>query len=191
MSIGTQRKLGQADHGRLVSAQAFADAEFDERWRYERDDGRLVVMAPEGYEHQVTAEPWRDRLVAYKIARPNVVRHVFSHPWVRPDPKNDRIGGSGVFLTTSILTPNEQPIPDIVFEIVSPGKAPRERDDVKERSEYEAIGIREYVIIDRFDLQVVAFSLTPTGYSERILTTTDAYTSPLLPGFALPLSQVL
>ena len=65
--------LGPDDHGRVTSADEFAEAEFRGPWKYERVDGRLVVMASDGYRHQATSEPWRDHLVDYKRNRPDLV----------------------------------------------------------------------------------------------------------------------
>jgi Uma2 family endonuclease len=43
--------LGPDDNGRLVSDDEFAAADFAEPWKYERVEGRLVVMYPNGPEH--------------------------------------------------------------------------------------------------------------------------------------------
>ncbi len=193
MSIGTRLRLGKADHGRVVSADEFADAEFDEPYKYEREGGRLVVMAADGYGHQSTAEPWRDALVYYKRDHPGVIRNVFTGPWVRPDASKDRIGDIGVYLAAS-PAPNEtnpkvQPVPDLMFEVVSPGRVSRERDYVKKRAEYQALGVKEYVIVDRFDRRATVLTLGPDGYNERILTEADIYASPLLPGLAIPIGE--
>ena len=61
-------RLGKRDDGRLVSSEEFAEADFDEPWRYEREDGRLVVMAPSGEGHLVATVPWRDQLIFYQHA---------------------------------------------------------------------------------------------------------------------------
>src|SRR4051812_30545037 len=127
----TRVRLGRVDHGREVSAEEFAVADFEEPYSYEREAGRLVVLSPEGYGHQSASEPWRDALVLYKAHHPEVVRHVFSGAWIRPDGDRDRIGDLGVYLVaTPRPAPGEEPIPDLEFEIVSPGRADRARDYV-------------------------------------------------------------
>ena len=188
----TARALGPADHGDAVSAEEFAAAEFLEPWTYEREAGRLVVVAPEGYDHQITAEPWRDALVFYKRDHPAIVRHVFSGSWLRAPGGVERVGDLGVYLANSPLTatPSGEPIPDLVFEIVSPGRASRERDYVVKRAEYHRLGVREYVIIDRFDRVVVVLTHQPEGYAERVLRVGDIYTTPLLPGLGVALAEV-
>ena len=77
-----------------------------------------------------------------------------------------------------------------MFEIVSPAATSRDRDYVKKRSEYERLGVKEYVIVDRFKKQVTVLTLTPGGYQEQVLTPADTYTSPLLPGLAIALAEV-
>ena len=184
--------LGPDDHGRAVSAEEFAAAEFVEPWGYEREGGRLVVMPPDGHGHQAATEPWRDHLVWYKRERPDLVRHVFSKPWIRVDEEKDRIGDIGVYLAPPRpVAPGAEPLPDLLFEIVSPGKISRERDFVTKRSLYHRLGVREYVIVDRFDRRVTVLTWAPGGYDERILSPADTYTTPLLPGLVIPLAEVL
>ena len=81
-------------------------------------------------------------------------------------------------------------VPELMFEVVSPDKVSRERDYVRKRAEYHRFGVREYVIIDRFQRIVTVLSYAPNGYEERILTVDDTYESPLLPGFSIHLSEV-
>jgi len=187
-----QLRFGQRDDGRPTSADEFAAAEFDEPWTYERVDGRLVVMSPEGTGHVLQSEPWRDRLGAYRLSRPKIVRSVVSQAWIRIDEDNTRIADIGVYLGGPLSNLNiPEQVPDLVFEIVSPGKASRRRDYVEKRAQYEKIGVREYVIIDRFDGKVTVLTLGEAGYSEAVLTPTDVYRSPLLPGFEVQLAEVL
>ena len=74
-------QFGPEDDGRLVSAREFATAHHAEPWRYERHGGRLQVMSPDSWEHASVSEPWRDRLGAYALARPDLVRRVISQAW--------------------------------------------------------------------------------------------------------------
>ena len=183
--------LGPEDEGKFVSAADFAQAEFVAPWKYEREEGRLVVMPPDGYEHQTTAEPWRNVLGAYALLHPEIVRHVFSAPWVRDEDEYDFIGDIGVYLVTiDPAPPIPERAPDIMFEIVSPGRVSRERDYVKKRERYHAIGIREYVIVNRFAKTVLVLTRRDDRYAERLLTEDDVYSSPLLPGFELALHDL-
>ncbi len=158
-------QLGRKDDGRFVTSEEFAEAEFDEPWTYEREDGRLIVLAPSGEDHVDVTEPWRDRLGAYRLAHPEIVQKVVSEAWIRVDDGTDRIGDIGVYLVTEGAVPKiPDRVPDMMFEIVSPDKVSRDRDYVRKRADYHRLGVREYVIIDRFRRNVTVLTFAPEGY---------------------------
>jgi Uma2 family endonuclease len=193
--MSTQRPilmLGPDDHGRIVSDEEFAEADYIEPWKYEREDGRLVVMPPDGPGHDRGSEPIRDYLGAYRLAHIDIVEEVVSEAWVRVPDGTDRIGDIGVFLVgprSSIERPDR--VPELMFEVVSPDRESRERDYVKKRKEYRRLDVLEYVIIDRLRHRVTIFTKAPRGYRKRVLRTRDVYTTTLLPGLAIPLMMVL
>jgi Uma2 family endonuclease len=184
-------ELGPDDDGRALSAVEFADAEFQEPWRYERVNGSLVVMAPDGRDHVGATSPWLRRLFRYWDNHPEIVDLITPNAWIRVDDGTDRIGDIGVYLAGD-PGPRTIPdqVPDLMFEVVSPGRASRDRDYLVKRGEYERLGVKEYVVVDRFTRRVTVFSLEPDGYVERTLTEGDTYTSPLLPGFEVVLAEV-
>ena len=186
-----QIELGPLDAGRSVSSAEFALAFFEEPYQYERVAGRLEVMSPDGWEHVETSEPWRDYLGAYRLAHPEIVRRVTSQAWVRIDADNDRIGDIGVYLMRDPL-PARTPdlVPDLIFEFVSPSRADRRRDYIEKRADYQRVGVREYIIVDRFDRQVTVLTLQDGRYAERVIQADGTYESPLLPGFAVPLAGI-
>jgi Uma2 family endonuclease len=191
----SQRKarlaLGSDDAGRRLTAEEFADADYDEPWKYEREDGRLAVMAPDGKDHVVTSSPWLERLIVYRLNHPGVVERVVPNAWVRVDDGTDRIGDIGVYLVhdpPALEIPDQAP--ELMFEVVSPGTEARKRDYVKKRADYHRLGIREYVVVDRMWKQVTVFTHAPEGYRERVLTPADTYATPLLPGLEIPLNEV-
>jgi Uma2 family endonuclease len=190
----TTLELGRADHGRSLSADEFAEAFYIEPWKYERVDGKLVVMYPDSEAHDDQTEPWLERLVLYKVARPEVVQKVVPEAWVLISGLTDRIGDIGVFLwPIDGSTPPARParVPELMFEVVSKSRTDRRRDYVEKRAEYHAIGVREYVIIDQFEQKVTVLTFEPAGYAEHVLTRLDAYETPLLPGLRVPISEVL
>ena len=88
--------------------------------------------------------------------------------------------------------PNPQTdVPAIVVEFVSKRKRDRVRDYEEKRREYLAIGVSEYWIIDRFERTMTVFKNTPDGLSEVVVKAEETYRTPLLPGFELPLAQLL
>lgn len=187
-----QLHLGELDDGRPTTPEEFASASYDEPWIYERVNGRLVVMSPEGTRHVIQSEPWHKRLHVYSFLHSGIVQAVVSQAWIHLDQKNTRIADLGVYLggiLEEINIPDQ--VPDLVFEFVSPSKADKRRDYVEKRADYERVGVREDVIVDRFEKRVTVLSLVDRAYQERILTPADVYTSPLLPGFEVRLAEVL
>lgn len=182
--------LTPADSGMELSREEYAEADVKGPWRYERVRGRLIVMAPAGHDHHSTSEPVRDCLVVYKVQHPDVVEHVFEESWTSIDDDTDRHPDIAVYLRTGSGRIPER-VPDLIFEIVSEGRRDRERDYDEKRSEYESIGVREYVIVDRFDHQVTVLRLEAGEYVESVLDAGDVYSTPLLPGLKVPLGEVL
>jgi Uma2 family endonuclease len=79
----------------------------------------------------------------------------------------------------------------IAVEFVSRGKRNRRRDYEEKRREYFAIGIREYWIIDRFERKMTVIAGAPAAQREQVVAEHETYTTPLLPGFELPLGHIL
>ena len=62
----------------------------------------------------------------------------------------------------------------------------RSRPRPEKREEYHAIGVPEYLIVDRAARRVFALIHEPAGYADRIITEADICTAtPLLPGLAV------
>ncbi len=185
--------LGRSDDGRPTSAEEFAAADFEAPYTYEQVAGRLVVMSPEGTGHVIQSVPWQTRLAAFAFQHPEIIQAVVSQAWIKVDEDNSRIADIAVYLggpLEALEIPDQ--VPDLVFEFVSPGKKNRQRDYVEKRAEYERIGVREYVIVDRFDRKVTILTLGDnSAYAERALLPDATYRTPLLPGFEVPLGEVL
>jgi Uma2 family endonuclease len=78
-------------------------------------------------------------------------------------------------------------VPAIVVEFVSQSRRDWLRDFVEKRTEYAAAGVREYWVIDRFRRLMTVFR----GLEELSVAEAATYTTPLLPGFELPLAKLL
>jgi Uma2 family endonuclease len=184
--------VGPDDDGRLLTAEEFAEADYAEPWKYEREQGRLIVIPPDGPGHDDCSEPFRDFLGAFRIARPDIVEKVVSDAWVRVDARTDRMPDIGVFLAgPRSAIPRPGRVPELIFEIVSPDRKSRERDSVKKREDYERLGVLEYLIVDRIRHRATVYSAGPRGYCKRVFRERDAYESPLLPGLVIPLAGIL
>src|SRR5205823_8537217 len=81
--------------------------------------------------------------------------------------------------------------PDIVIEILSPGRENISRDRVAKRQLYAKHGVKEYWIADSENRSVEIYRLTDKGLElAAMLRLGDEITSPLLPGFSCPLSKI-
>jgi Uma2 family endonuclease len=88
--------------------------------------------------------------------------------------------------------PNTQTdIPTIVAEFVSKRKRDRTRDYEEKRRDYQAIGVCEYWVIDRFARTMTVFK-NEAGISSVVVVKADeTYQTPLLPEFVLPFGRLL
>jgi Uma2 family endonuclease len=192
MSTKTEIRLGVANHGETLSREEFAEAIFEEPWRYELVNGRLLVMSPSGQEHVETGEPFRDAVVAYKLAHPGRIAHVVSEAWISIDEKTQRIADLAVYLKTArVKLEIPERVPELVFETVSGGGEDRQRDYVDKRAEYQKAGVKEYVIVDRFEERVTVLRRSRGRFVASELGPGDTHTSPLLPGLKIPLRGII
>jgi Uma2 family endonuclease len=77
-------------------------------------------------------------------------------------------------------------VPAIVIELVSRRPKDRRRDCMEKRQEYAGVGVREYWVIDRYRRTMTVY----TGDGEQVISENQSYSTPLLPGFELPLLRL-
>ena len=82
-------------------------------------------------------------------------------------------------------------VPAIIVEFPSSRPADQRRDYEEKQKEYDAIGVREYWIIDRFRRSMTVYSRDAGEWKKRVLAEGETYTTPELPGFELPLKKLL
>ena len=87
--------------------------------------------------------------------------------------------------------PEEGEAPTIAVEFVSKGKINQERDYIAKRAEFREIGVREYWVIDRFRRSLTVYRFSGEKDEELRIPEDKTYETPLLPGFVLPLKQLL
>jgi Uma2 family endonuclease len=182
--------LGRDSNGvQMTPAEFDAVTDWDDNYRYELIQG-VVIVSPIPLEAE--ADPneelghllrqYRDTdpqgtalnltLPERYIHVPNGRRRADRVIWAglgrRPDPKED--------------------VPTIAVEFVSVRQRDRRRDFVAKRTEYRAVGVKEYWIIDRFRQEMtVCFQ----DGNQRVIPQDQTYETPLLPGFVLPLARIL
>jgi len=79
-------------------------------------------------------------------------------------------------------------VPAIVVEFVSRSRRDHRRDYIEKREEYLTVGVKEYWVFDRFSRTLSVFQADEPR--ERVLAESDTYTTPLLPGFELPIARL-
>ena len=184
-------KLGPHDAGERLTAVEFAAAEYQPPFIYERVRGRLVVMSPAGPEHRGVSRLFRRALGGFWDQHPDVVDDVDVEGWVSTSEEDDRIPDICVYLagpSSGQTVPRR--VPDLIFEFVSQDRADQERDYIDKRGEYHAIGVKEYVIVDRFKQAVLVLTWQAGDFAERVLLASEAYGTPLLPGLTVRLADV-
>jgi Uma2 family endonuclease len=156
---------------------------------YEIHHGRLVVMAPPGYFHGR-----RQNRISYELTGQAELRglgvasgEVGIILGRNPD---HLLGADAAFILKESLPPKVskegflESMPEIVVEVRSKNDTmPRIRVKAEE---YLAAGAKEMWLIDGVKQSATIYKADGTV---AVLTSTDILTSPLLPGFALPLAE--
>jgi len=161
--------------------------------RYEVIEGELFVSRAPGLPHQIlsgnTYYQFRSYLdnnpIGKIIATPGLILSKYSG--VIPDL---------VFYTharAKKIVANERLVaaPDIVIEILSPGRENISRDRVAKRQLYAKHGVSEYWIVDSENRSVEIYRLGGQSLDlAAMLRDDDIITSPLLPAFNCPVSKI-
>lgn len=191
----TYHKLGPGSAGIRLSPEEF-DSLPPDRWvrgyRYELVDGVLIVSPIPGDAEVDPNEELGYLLRSYRDHHPMGAlldgtmpeRTVYSSPNRR---RCDRAIWTGLGRPAN----SERDLPSIVVEFVSKRKIDWLRDYVQKRDEYMALGIREYWIIDRFARLMTVYRAGAAGPATIEVREGEDYTTSLLPGFVLPLSNLL
>lgn len=183
--------LGPDSSGALLTAAEFDAAEFEEGWRYELIHGVFVVSPAALRTERDPNEELGRWLRNYQEAHPRgaaLDATFYEEMVISPTERRraDRVIYAGLG-----RPPREAETPSIVVEFVSAGKRNLIRDYEEKRDEYLALGVREYWIIDRFARRLTVYRQTDTGSVKLVVGEGDVYTTPLLPGFELPLDRLL
>ena len=179
--------------GTLMTPEEFdgADVDPDDGSRYELIHGVLIVT-PIPSEGEVDPNETLGYLLRkYQEIHPQggaldktlPERHVFSSDSRR---RADRVIWAGL---GRLPNPRQDP-PTIVVEFVSKGRRNRQRDYIEKRGEYEALGVQEYWVIDRFQRKLTVYGRQFSATGERVVAEHEVYSTPLLPGFDLPLARL-
>jgi Uma2 family endonuclease len=181
MSTGITTRLTYEDYAKLP----------DDGNRYEIIDGELYVNPSPVPRHQFIVSALNAAFMNYSYRHGGKVAGsldvvLANDKIVQPDVlfiKEDR---------ASIIGPkNIQGPPHLVIEVLSDGT--RRYDEVQKRKLYESAGVDEYWVVDPELELVKIYRLQDRAYTKTAEIDTDGggvITSPLLPGFELPIARV-
>jgi len=171
----------------VMSLEEFLNYDDGTDARYELEDGRLLFMSSESdinqriatflliYFSQLGIEFYRLRIgieVAVSGRRSSVRLPDLT---VMTEELAQALEGA----SRSIVMPDMSP-PQLVVEVVSPGRENADRDYRYKRSQYQARGIAEYWIVDPIQKQITVLSLVKGLYEEAVFAGDDAIASVLL-----------
>lgn len=186
--------IGPEMNGTLMTPQEFDETDpedWDDRYRYELINGVLVVVPPASAGERASSDFLTRILWKYRDVHPQGAAMDYTLPEHTIKTKRNRRRADRVIWAGLGRMPNvHRDPPTIAAEFVSKRKRDRVRDYETKRDEYREIGISEYWVIDRFRRRMVVFRQPGTKPSELVLGEHDVYTTPLLPGFELPLARL-
>jgi Uma2 family endonuclease len=170
--------------------------------RYEVIDGELYVTHAPDLRHQfvldklaIAFDSWRSAAPGRgaSVSGPGVVFAfdtgvIPDFVWV----SEDRLATSVIDPTTGQPAGRFYQAPDVLVEIVSPGKENERRDREVKLKLYARRGAREYWIVDYQRRQVEVHRRTADAAMELVATLSvgNLLTSPLLPDFGLPVARL-
>lgn len=169
--------------------------------RYEWIDGVLVAMATESEFNEWLSLALQLYFINSGLARPRLVKRFnceLEVPVLQPKQARNRFPDLVVLrpehieLTQKRLTIRvNMPPPILVVEVVSPGKANRERDYEEKRAQYEAREIPEYWLLDPEQEKVTVLTLERELYHSATFAGDEKVVSSIFPEFSLTAEQVL
>ena len=170
--------------------------ELDDTWdkrKMELDDGALYIMPRPRIVHNFVKMEFSAHFRGYRNHTYGLPIQIYTDVIVALSLESGRLYAPDV---TVILPGNPCAVrdrmvegaPDIVIEILS---SDRNRDLVRKRQVYAEAGIPSYWLCDLRRDTLTLLELRDGVYAERAtLNADDTLTTPLLPGFAVPLSDI-
>lgn len=193
VAAGPKIVLGRKSNGMLMAPEEFDAVEaYDENYCYELINGVLIVSPIPLAEETSPNELLGHWLLSYaeKQRRGKGLDATLPQQYVRTRMSRwiaDRL----IWIGLGRMPDRNLDMATIAVEFVSAGKRNRERDYVHKKKEYLEVGIQEYWIIDRFRRTLTVVRNGPAGPTELVVPEGKTYRPPLLPGFKLPLAELL
>ncbi len=167
----------------------------DENCRYELIGGEIIVSTAPRFIHQLLAT----RIVMQfgKFLEKNPLGHILTTPGLIFS-EFDGVIPDLIFVShercDEILDEESGKFhgaPELVIEILSPGRVNARRDLNIKRELYEFFGVQEYWVVKPQEKQVETFRRGKEGLTEsRIFEQNDTLSSPILPKFKLKIRNL-
>ena len=176
---------------RMTPAAFDAIADYDELYHYELVGGRVAVHPLSGDAVAAVTDLLGVHLNEYRLRHPRGGALDATLP-------NRLVGtGDGRRLADRVLwcglgrrPDTVEDVPSVVVEVVSPRRRDRVRDYDLKRDGYREAGVLEYWLVGPRERSLTTFTAAG-GWAEATLRAGDALTTPLLPGFELPVNALL
>ena len=157
-------------------------------FHYELVDGKLELMNPPTIEHFLIAK-FLEQLLDAEIKRCNFTWLCFRESGVRTGRNKSRLTDLCVVTVEQareLLNASAvfQSPPLLIVEVVSPGSV--KRDYRHKRSEYAALEVPEYWIVDPLEGNISVLVLEDGFYEETVFTGTQKIVSRTFPELAIP-----
>ena len=196
--MSTMLSIGPRDHGREMTYEEFLAGDYEPGYKYELIRGELYVSPPPNPPHDVMLEHLTELLTVYKLKHRKIIKRLSAGarvfvPRIRkttcPEPDlalyNDERGNRNQKRWQAFS-------PFIVIEVVSDDP---DKDYVRNVDLYQQVpSILEYWLFDKVDeadgpvMRVYSRDLGEEDWSIDEYDSAATYSTPLLPGFKLPVS---
>ncbi len=189
-------------HKQKLTFEEYLTYEDDTDNRYELIDGELLTLPPESEPNTAIVSYLLFTLASKRLVPLRLIRtHMceIQVPILREGDAANRypdlviLRPEHILLTASRLTITlDMPPPQLVVEVVSPGRIGRDRDYISKRAQYAARGIPEYWIVDPQEEIVAVLRLESGKYVEiGVFQGEQTLVSPAFPQLNLTAQQVL
>ena len=177
----------------LYSFEEYLEYDEDPDNRYELVDGKLELMNPPTFRHILIAK-FLERELDREINRLQLPWLAIREGGIRTGWRKSRIADVYVVEKEQIMSSLDESgvlstPPLLVLEVVSPESV--KRDYRYKRSEYAAVGINEYWVVDPMQQQVTVLVLNEGLYESTVFTAEQKLVSPALTEISLTPKQIL
>lgn len=173
-----------------MTPREFHRAEFAEGWRYELVHGVLIVSSTPRRNERDPNQELGYLLHLYQDTYPQGANLDATIPDEVIATGDNRRWVDRVIWTGLGRLPTRDDVPSIIAEFVSAGRQNWLRDYERRRDEYQAIGVQQYWIINRFDHTLTVYSFPRGKTRKRVYHKNQIYKTEIIPCFELPLARL-